>query len=362
MITLDFTQSLDLNNLPETFETLSRLPDHIPILKGHSLIVANSHLRMFGGMYTIFPVFEADGITPSTSTAGRGNITDRVWRYDLEQGLWDEGYEQLGLGQETPNYTLDAPVQPEGTDTRTLWMYGGKVDGAGYYTVGAGGNWTLTPRFGPAYMLQHLLQYDISAGKFNEIPGRWPGDRNLGTMVHIPGIGEQGALVVIGGQGQPTLDRVLIFDIAGGNWYSQPTSSNIIPRGRTDACAVAASAEDGSSHNIYLYGGRVEGEGGGTPLNEMLVLSMPGFVWIDGPSISGGDEGGARISPMCNRVSEKYFVVNRGWRGDNVCFGQSQSGVALFDMSEGKWTSKFEPNDGAVYQVPEFIQKDIGGS
>jgi hypothetical protein len=95
------------------------------------------------------------------------------------------------------------------------------------------------------------------------------------SMVWIP-VGSHGALVVIGGVSYPAdiydydlnqtlsaqnsnqsplfMTNIPIYDIGGNKWYVQQTSGKI-PPATAQACAVVASASDGSSHNIYVYGG-----------------------------------------------------------------------------------------------------------
>ncbi|EKG18821.1 Kelch-type beta propeller [Macrophomina phaseolina MS6] len=97
-------------------------------------------------------------------------------------------------------------------------------------------------------------------------------------MTFVPAMGEKGALVLVGGMARAAavlddpgsgelidLSQIQIFDLASwlnnpsddnaGTWYAQPASGDV-PALRTDFCLVAASAPDGSSHNVYLYGGR----------------------------------------------------------------------------------------------------------
>lgn len=94
-----------------------------------------------------------------------------------------------------------------------------------------------------------------------------------GVMEYVPGVGDNGVLVALGGQvfdGKRIItshdkgrllgfNTVEVFDLGSylrsptenGTWYSQPTSGNI-PSARIDFCTIIASAPDNSSHNMYV--------------------------------------------------------------------------------------------------------------
>ena len=50
------------------------------------------------------------------------------------------------------------------------------------------------------------------------------------------------------------MSTISFYDIADKVWYEQPTNG-VGPGQLTQGCAVLASAQDMSSHNIYWYGG-----------------------------------------------------------------------------------------------------------
>ena len=62
------------------------------------------------------------------------------------------------------------------------------------------------------------------------------------------------------------MTQVNIFDVdyavalssegrSGSGWYTQTITGEDVPAPRVDFCVVVASAPDGSSFNIYMYGG-----------------------------------------------------------------------------------------------------------
>jgi len=61
------------------------------------------------------------------------------------------------------------------------------------------------------------------------------------------------------------MNQINIFDVStvlgtandsSDGWYTQ-TITGTVPESRVDFCLVLASAPDNSSHNIYMYGGKV---------------------------------------------------------------------------------------------------------
>ena len=53
------------------------------------------------------------------------------------------------------------------------------------------------------------------------------------------------------------MNNINVYDIATSSWYTQSTSG-AYPKIRVSPCAVAAVAPDGSSINIYMFGGKWE--------------------------------------------------------------------------------------------------------
>jgi len=93
--------------------------------------------------------------------------------------------------------------------------------------------------------------------------------RYRGKMVYIPGVGEKGILLHIGGSAKATTDVSdapgvmvtmdtidfadisLLFTNPGQAWYKQSTVGDFPPP-RMDHCLVVASAQDNSSHNMQV--------------------------------------------------------------------------------------------------------------
>ena len=152
-----------------------------------------------------------------------------------------------------------------------------------------------------------------------------------------------------------------IFDIATNTWFQHTTAQEKYPSGGTSVCSVVASAEDSSSHNIYIYGGLNE-----TVTNEILVLTLPAFHWIlVYPSECGyGTCGNQQVyGHKCQKVYEKHMVAYRG-QNPEYCDNDERlgkfQGMVIYDMSSLEWTTKVEL-ENQKYLVPRVLYEIIGG-
>ena len=161
------------------------------------------------------------------------------------------------------------------------------------------------------------------------------------------------------------METVHIFDIATSTWFAQSTTSHSgYPAGRSGFCSVVASAQDGSSHNIYIYGGVTPPDP--NPNNGVYVLTLPAFLWVTVyPSVTYDADTDIRQSQnhRCQKVQEKYMVAYRGTTSNSKCVSDKAlkkfQGMAIYDMSSLVWTTKVELNQ--EYSVPPVLSEIIGG-
>lgn len=79
---------------------------------------------------------------------------------------------------------------------------------------------------------------------------------------------------------QTQMNTVNVYDIASSSWYTQSTSGET-PNMRVNPCASTASAPDGTSTNIYMFGGQnLIPYGNQTQYDDMWILTLPAFAWI----------------------------------------------------------------------------------
>ncbi|KAK5540076.1 hypothetical protein LTR25_003781 [Vermiconidia calcicola] len=205
-----------------------------------------------------------------------------------------------------------------------------------------------------------------------------------GNLVFLPGTESNtgGLAVAVGGNTRPeiqymSLRRVLMYDTGADEWFEQDTTAEggTYPSPRASFCAVAMSAADGSSHNIYIYGGLQQS--GDDALGDIWILTLPAFHWIPVSASSV-----PRSAPACAVVADRYLVTYGGlqrtieWpipaRYDWPC-DQAQSGLRLFDLTHLDWTSTYEappqqssgstksPTTSNLYAIPNQVYGIIGG-
>jgi hypothetical protein len=178
-----------------------------------------------------------------------------------------------------------------------------------------------------------------------------------GVMVYVPGVGEKGILVRMGGARKNELlsfDTVYVYDIAAGVWYRQPTTSktNTFPGSRRGGfCAGAAAAPDKTSFAIYVYGG-FDSNG---PVKKTWALTMPSFHWL--PVGSAGEPERGRLSTTCHTIGGQLIMV----RGKGIQENRSDTngGTYFYDMTDLTWSLKYQPSE---YRVPKTIYDVIGGN
>ena len=149
-----------------------------------------------------------------------------------------------------------------------------------------------------------------------------------------------------------------VYDIATRTWYTQQATffGNNVPPNREGACGVVGSAYDGSSHNIYVFGGNKDDD----MFNEVWILTLPTFQWVS--TQSGYDK--RRTGHTCTKVRGTHMLMYRGYEAG--C--DDNAGVQLMDLTTLQWGSKIGPGGGDQgdnsdegYKVPEVIYRIIGG-
>ncbi|KAI5838414.1 putative cell wall anchored protein, partial [Morchella snyderi] len=288
-----------------------------------------------------------------------------LWSYDLNNGNW--AHENT-----TSDTTLIRPASGASAEASEL--------GLGFWFNGEQDNGTSSESndlWNTVKFLKGMIVLDFNTGEARNISTSAVSDlaRTRGEMVYIPGVGESGILVLMGGgekgadyeDGQEygtlvSMAQVEIFDVASlynqstpnGTWYSQRATGDI-PNARVDFCLVVASAPDGSSHNIYMHGGRGTS---GDYYDDIHVLSIPSFTWT---KIYSGTA--YRYGMKCHLAGNRQMITVGGsqegsWT-DN-CDWEYRS-IAFYDMSTTEWGPTFFA-DAAPYQVPRRIIDVIGGN
>jgi hypothetical protein len=166
-----------------------------------------------------------------------------------------------------------------------------------------------------------------------------------------------------------------VYDIASSTWYKQATSGPSPPI-RVDPCAVVAAARDGTSFNVYLYGGQnLIPFGSQIQYSDMWILTIPSFTWIQ-VDMTGQSQPPARAGHSCV-LWDGQIVVIGGYVGKDISC--DSPGIYVFNASSLQWANSFTSlstpaesfsisQGSSVFQsswgyaVPAPVQSVIGGS
>ncbi|KAL9116878.1 MAG: hypothetical protein Q9187_006591, partial [Circinaria calcarea] len=329
-----------------------------------------------------------------------------LWEYDIASSSWKEHMNpqtSSGINSEAGNQPVQNAAEGAGISVPEL--------GRGFY-FGGHQDFRTTPGWNvnvPRIYLKSLLEFtypgytndavdDLKGGKTAGSDGVWRNitqgglqdqagftERADGVLVYVPGFGKEGILLgLAGGTVADDTDATFtemniidVYDIANSTWYKQSTAGTA-PSIRVNPCAVAASAADGSSTNIYMFGGQNL-----TPYKEqvqyddMWILTVPSFTWIK-VNQTGQSIPPPRAGHTCN-IWDGQMIVVGGYVPQNISC--DSPGIYVFDASELKWQNQFTFLNGANaqnqqsaqsqdsyglsgsygYQVPAAVQSVIGG-
>ena len=346
-------------------------------------------LFLYGGEYS-----DAPSASPSPLA---------LWEYDIGSSHWIEHKNPMtaaGTNSDGGNQPVQDVAEGAGISIPELgrgFYFGGHEDQ--YTTVG----WSNQV---DRLYIKSLLEFtfpgytndgvqSLSNGKTAGSDGVWRNITSGGVqagdgfperadtvLVYVPGFGDDGILLGLAGGTNATyteINEIDLYDIATSSWYKQ-TTSGTPPAFRVNPCAVAASAADGSSTNVYMFGGQnLSSTDGGpqTRYQDMWILTIPSFTWIE------VDQSNQSIPPpraghTCTIWDSQMIVVGGYVPADISC---DSPGIYVFDTSELKWQNSFTALSGGNnqnqqisqsknstglsgsygYQVPGVVQSVIGG-
>ncbi|KAH8144600.1 uncharacterized protein LAJ45_11368 [Morchella importuna] len=228
---------------------------------------------------------------------------DSLWSYDLSTSLW--AHDTIS---DTALIRPASGASAEATELGLGFWFNGEQDSG---TSSESVNLYNTVKF-----LKGMIVLDFNTGEARNLSTSAVSDlaRVRGEMVYIPG------------------SMVLWF-----HWHKLRylmLHHYIIRAHRT---GHVASAPDGSSHNIYMHGGRGTS---GDYYDDIHVLSIPSFTWT---RIYSGTA--YRYGMKCHLAGNRQMITKRGF----------------YDMSTTEWGPTFFA-DAAPYQVPRRIVDVIGGN
>ncbi|KAF1357887.1 kelch repeat protein-like protein [Lizonia empirigonia] len=399
-LTLDLTKSWQISN-----PSLTGMPQPSgpPAISLGYLYSSHNSLWLYGGQYSDSPKVE-----PGPNS---------VWEYNIASQSWAEHKDpksSAGTNAEGDGQSIQRAAEGAGFGVTTLgrgWYFGGHLDD---FTTEGWSN-----QIARVY-LKSLLEItfpghsndaveSLKDGKTAETDpvyrnittggiqdtGSFP-ERADGVLTYVPGFGSEGLLIGFTGGDNDTfaqMNVIDVYDIAESTWYKQSTSGTMPPY-RVNPCAVVGAAPDGSSYNIYMFGGQnLQPYGNQTQKDDMWILSVPSFTWIqvdqDSQSVPP-----ARAGHSCH-VWDGQMIVIGGYVGTELSC--DSPGIYVFNMSSLSWSDQFTSltggkatqdytGEGSIgnplgqqanqrgfnasagvegsygYRVPDAVQKVIGGA
>ncbi|KAL8883904.1 MAG: hypothetical protein Q9192_006972 [Flavoplaca navasiana] len=342
-----------------------------PSLNAGAIFSNGSSLWLYGGAVGATPT--AKGMNSKAPPIPPADI----WRYDFVSSDWTRDFFS---GEPIQRLIRGQYVQ---ASSSRAYFLGGVKDPRSDSAFFAESN----PR---AYAVQGLLVFDESDQKLQNVSTA--GMNEAGTMYNgflsfVPYVGGKGLLVAFGGvtlavgadvnarlpDGLASLEphwsmrNISVYDIEAQIWYQQQASGDV-PSLRYLGCAIAVTAQDHSSHSIYVFGGWGETT---IPRNDgyVYVLSLPSFTWIR--VTLDIDQ---RSRHRCHLMGNHHMLVVGGIKPDestsqpegavgcdtNPKFSQ---GLGIFSLNSHDWTTNYDPAAGAdPYQIHSTISKVIGGN
>ncbi|KAJ6116155.1 hypothetical protein N7523_005577 [Penicillium sp. IBT 18751x] len=154
------------------------------------------------------------------------------------------------------------------------------------------------------------------------------------------------------------MTTIPIYDIAQDQWYLQNTTGDTPSSARASFCSTLASASDGSSHNVYIYGGYNGQNSSAAPFDSVYILSLPSFIWIK--AYTGNPRHG-RSGHQCFGVLPSHMLVVGGLHKDpSICLDGGI--IQTFSLNDLEFQTEYSPNAVEEYLVPNVVTKQIGGT
>ncbi|KAH7410252.1 hypothetical protein DE146DRAFT_604899 [Phaeosphaeria sp. MPI-PUGE-AT-0046c] len=342
-LSLDLTKSWQISK-PSL--TGLPIPSGPPAVSLGTLWGSPSSLWLYGGQFSDKPK-----VKPGPNS---------VWEYNIGNKQWNEHKSpktSAGDSAEGDGQDVQRSAEGAGISVASLgraWFFGGHLDD---YTTEGWSNQiarvylkSLLEFTFPGYTNNAVdsLKTDKKAGpegvyrNITEGGGQSKGSfpqRADGVLSYIPGFGKEGILVGLTGGDNDTFTQmnvIDVFDIAESKWYKQSTSGKIPPY-RVNPCAAVAAAADGSSYNIYMYGGQnLQPAAEQTQKDDMWILSVPSFNWIEVDQQNQVPY--ARAGHSCH-IWDGQMIVVGGYIDPNLSC--ESPGIYVFNMTSLGWSDQF---------------------
>ncbi|KAI3207680.1 hypothetical protein CBS147311_2781 [Penicillium roqueforti] len=366
-------------NLTTSFNTTSdfmKLLSNMSVAGGASSIAPNyvdgtmfandNEFYLYGGM---LPNTDSSAPPPSNQV-----LSYAAHQYGAYRSSWAPNWQQEYLSTNVTRYITNGAAASAPSENLGFYFSGMRAADWGDFTLNQlQSNQT-------ANTLITLDMSTMSDGKWtnNTLPSYIPA-RSRAELVWVP-ISESGVLVAIGGVIEPIeffrnekanstrtaeskrisptfMETVSVFDVESKAWYLQNTTGDIPPQ-LTEFCSVLASAADGSSHNIYIYGGYDGLNYNANPSDDVYILSLPSFKWV---KAYNGTNTHSRSGHQCIKVYPDQMLAVGGQHVDSTyCL---EGGIIVnFNLNTLTFEDEYDPTTWSKYKVPDLVTALIGGN
>lgn len=296
-----------------------------------------------------------------------------AYQYGPHKSIWAPGWTQEPLSDNVTRYITNGAQASAPSENLGFYFSGMRAPDWGNFTSDDLHSNTTSDR---------LITLDMSVERAGEwtnttLPSYVPG-RSGAELVWVP-VSKSGVLVAIGGVINPSsifrhersnattrtdeskatsptfMETVSVFDIDSKTWYSQNTTGDTPPQ-LTEFCSVLASAADGSSHNVYIYGGSDGLTTNAKPSDDVYILSLPSFKWIKAYS---GKSTHSRSGHRCLKVYPDQMFAAGGQRGNEITCVEGV--IVNFNLNNLAFQDEYDPTKWAEYKVPSVVTAEIGG-
>lgn len=306
----------------------------------------------------------------SSLPAANQVLSYAAYQYGPHRSLWKPGWKQEYLSTNVTRFITNGAAASAPRENLGFYFSGMRAADWGEF------NFDQLQSNQTADTLITLDMSQMSDGSWTNttLPSYVPA-RSSAELVWVP-VSESGVLVAIGGVVEPIqflkststrteesirisptfMETVSVFDVGSRTWYLQNTTGDIPPQ-LTEFCSVLASAADGSSHNIYIYGGYDGLDLSANPSDDVYILSLPSFKWV---KAYNGTNTHSRSGHRCIKVYPDQMLAVGGQHVDPThCL---EGGVIVnFNLNTLSFEDKYDPTIWSEYKVPDVVTKQIGG-
>ncbi|EXJ91966.1 hypothetical protein A1O3_00516 [Capronia epimyces CBS 606.96] len=240
-----------------------------------------------------------------------------------------------------------------------------------------GGNIMAPGDFPNMTVMAGLVTQDFASTTWSNKSAELPTQSKFRTearAVHVPNFGEEGFLVVVGGEAPPTevsvyetgfamvdMSVITLYDIANDTWFTQEATGDIPPP-RSEFCAVGTPSSDGQYFELFVYGGSTNStfdlnHGDDEGYLNVYALSLPAFRWFK----SSASTPARRACNTCSVIGNRQMISIGGRLPSSLeASGQAQdpwaNGIGVFDLTDFVWKDHYDAA-AAAYESPDVVKK-----